>query len=56
MNKALSKRFKITKNGKMLHRPIGQNHFLAKKSGNSTRAKRGKKHFNFSAKTLNKII
>ena len=56
MNKALLKRFKITRSGKMLHQPTGQNHFLAKKSGNSRRAKRGKKHFNYLAKTLNKII
>ncbi len=31
--KALLKRFKITKTGKILRRQAGQNHFLAKKSG-----------------------
>lgn len=35
--KAITKRFKITKNGKILRRSINQNHFLAKKSGNKKR-------------------
>lgn len=39
--KAITKRFKITKSGKVLHRPVGQNHFRAKKSGNKIRQSRG---------------
>ena len=31
-NKSVTKRFKITRTGKMLHRVGGQNHFRAKKS------------------------
>jgi len=31
--KALKKRFKVTKSGKILRRATGQNHFRAKKSG-----------------------
>ena len=31
--KALIKRFKITKNGKILRRAVGQNHYRSKKSG-----------------------
>lgn len=31
--KALIKRFKITKNGKILRRVSGQNHYRSKKSG-----------------------
>ncbi|MGD0577071.1 MAG: bL35 family ribosomal protein [Candidatus Staskawiczbacteria bacterium] len=31
--KALTKRFKITKNGKILRRMTGQNHYRSKKSG-----------------------
>lgn len=50
------KRFKITSKKKLLHRPIGQNHFLAKKSGKKTRAKRKEKHFSLVVKTLKKII
>ena len=38
---SLTKRFKITKNGKMLRRAAGQDHFRAKKSGNAVR--RGRK-------------
>ena len=35
--KSITKRFKITKTGKVFRRPSGQDHFLAKKSGNRTR-------------------
>ncbi len=38
--KSITKRFKITKSGKVLHRPPGQDHFRAKKSGNKIRKKR----------------
>lgn len=38
--KSLEKRFKITKNGKVLRRATGQNHFRAKKSGKEKRQKR----------------
>ena len=31
-NKSIAKRFKITKTGKVLYRPSGINHFLAKKT------------------------
>ena len=55
-NKFLLKRFKITRKGKMMHRPPGQDHFLAKKSGNKTRAKRIKTNFDILAKTLKKSI
>jgi len=33
MRKSISKRFKITKTGKILRRAMAQSHFLAKKSG-----------------------
>jgi len=38
--KSIKKRFKITKNGKVLRRPTGQDHFRAKKSGQERRKKR----------------
>ena len=38
--KAIIKRFKITRNGKILRRPVGQDHYLAKKSGKKRRQKR----------------
>ena len=37
VRKAITKRFKITKSGKILRRPTGQDHYLAKKSGKKTR-------------------
>ncbi len=39
--KALAKRFKITKNGKVLRKIGGQNHYRAKKTGKQIRRKRG---------------
>jgi len=37
---SLTKRFKITKNGKILRRATGQDHFRAKKTGDQIRKKR----------------
>lgn len=39
-NKSITKRFKITKNKKVLFRFAHQDHFNAKDSGNETRRKR----------------
>ncbi len=39
-HKATSKRFKITKNGKIIKRTGGQGHFNSRESGNVTRNKR----------------
>jgi len=36
-HKALVKRFKITKNGKVLRRATGQNHYRSKKTGEKRR-------------------
>lgn len=36
--KSIEKRFKITKTGKILRRPVGQNHYRAKKSGKKKRS------------------
>lgn len=38
--KSVLKRFKITRTGKILRRAIGQDHYLAKKSGKKRRQKR----------------
>lgn len=38
--KSLTKRFKITKTGKILRRPTGQDHLRAKKSGKKIRQSR----------------
>lgn len=42
--KFAAKRLKMTKKGKILFRPGGQNHFNAKQTGQQTRAKRGLKN------------
>ena len=39
--KALAKRFRITKTGKVLRRATGQNHYRSKKTGKQIRQKRG---------------
>ncbi|MDP3764452.1 MAG: 50S ribosomal protein L35 [bacterium] len=36
-NKSMAKRFRVTKNGKLMHRTPNQNHFRAKKSSNRKR-------------------
>jgi large subunit ribosomal protein L35 len=38
--KSILKRFKITKTGKVLRRPTGQDHYLAKKGGKKRRQAR----------------
>jgi ribosomal protein L35 len=42
-NKALKKKFSVSKNKKVTRRSTGQNHFNAKESGNTTRSKRSDK-------------
>jgi ribosomal protein L35 len=54
--KALLKRFKITGRGKMLHRPIHQDHFNAKDSGQQTQAKRKKKSLSSAGQRILKNI
>ena len=41
--KAVAKRFKITKKGKVVARTANQDHFNSKESGNKTRQKRADK-------------
>ncbi len=47
--KSLTKRFRVTKNGKVLSRIAGQDHFRAKKSGKFKRKRR-------KTKTLSKSL
>lgn len=51
--KALVKRFKITKSGKILRRPSGLSHYRAKKSGKQTR--QGRKWVEVSKGEIKKI-
>ena len=55
--KALTKRFKVTKNGKILRRMVGQNHYRSKKTGE--RKRRGRKWValsNVEAKQIKKYL
>jgi len=55
--KSILKRFKITKSGKVLRRPVGQDHYRAKKSGK--RIRKGRKWVLVSkaeAKKIKKLL
>jgi large subunit ribosomal protein L35 len=55
--KSISKRFKITKTGKVLRRAMGLDHFKAKKSGEKIR--KGRKWIKLSkvdAKKIKKLL
>ena len=51
--KALTKRFKITKTGKILRRLSGQNHYRAKKTGEDRR--KGRKWVAISKSEIKRI-
>lgn len=55
-NKSFTKRLKVTKNGKIIGRKKGQNHFNAKESGRSTIAKRRTVNFTFSNKVTRRFL
>jgi large subunit ribosomal protein L35 len=52
-HKATVKRFKITKNNKVLRRKAGQDHFNSKESGNTKRNKRKDREV---SKNIRKLI
>jgi len=51
--KALTKRFKITKSGKLLRRLSGQNHYRSKKTGEAKR--KGRKWIQISKSETKRI-
>ncbi len=51
--KSIAKRFRVTRNDKVIHRASGQGHFNGRESGNTTREKRTDKVL---AKTHTKLI
>jgi large subunit ribosomal protein L35 len=51
--KSITKRFKVTKNGKVLRRAVGQDHFRAKMSGKAKR--KGRKWVKVSGPLAKKI-
>lgn len=52
MRKSQSKRIKITKNGKIVRRPMGVNHFRTRKSSNNVRGKRKSRGLNHTYKKV----
>jgi large subunit ribosomal protein L35 len=55
--KTIAKKFKVTKNGKVLRRKAGQNHLNAKENGKTTRQKRNDIILGEnSAKTLKRVL
>ncbi|MBU3923143.1 50S ribosomal protein L35 [Patescibacteria group bacterium] len=42
-NKSITKRFRLTKKGKLMRRPQNQDHLNSKQSGNQRRKKKGLK-------------
>jgi len=55
--KSISKRFKITKNNKVIRRKAGQDHFNSRESGNTVRKKRRDiEMFSQDAKNIKNLI
>ncbi|HUT96423.1 MAG TPA: 50S ribosomal protein L35 [Candidatus Paceibacterota bacterium] len=54
--KSVVKRFKITKNKKLMYRLPHQNHLNAKQSGNKKRAKRHSKRVESKTKMVRNIV
>ncbi len=55
-NKSYTKRIRVTRNGKMMVRVKGQNHFNAKSSGSERAAKRRSVSINLSAKVRARFL
>ncbi|MDD3101706.1 MAG: 50S ribosomal protein L35 [Patescibacteria group bacterium] len=56
-NKAIVKRFRLTKTGKVVHKTCGQDHFNAREKGSKTKSKRADKSvYKTYAKTVKSYI
>ena len=55
-HRATAKRFRITRNGKVLHRKATGNHFLIKKSGSRKRRISGMAEVKAEAKTARRLL
>jgi ribosomal protein L35 len=51
-NKSVSKRIRRTKNGKVLRRPMGVNHFKTRKNGKGVQKKRGTRTLEMTNKRI----
>ena len=55
-NKSYTKRLKVTKNGKVLARTVGQNHFNAKESSQKRTAKKRTTTLKLTTKTKGRFM
>jgi ribosomal protein L35 len=55
-NKSYTKRLKVTKNGKIIGRKAGQNHFNAKESGSQKQNKKRAMKIHFSNKAKSRFL
>ena len=55
-NKSYTKRIRVTRNGKLMARAKGQNHFNAKQSGAERRSKRGSVAINLTTKVRRRFL
>jgi ribosomal protein L35 len=55
-NKSYTKRIRVTRNGKLMVRVKGQNHFNAKSNGSERSAKRRSVSINLSAKVRARFL
>jgi ribosomal protein L35 len=55
-NKSFTKRLKVTKNGKIIGRKAGQNHFNAKESSNEGMSKKRSIQVHFSNKAKARFL
>lgn len=55
-NKSYKKRLRVTRNGKIIARAKGQNHFNAKQSGNERSAKRRQVTINLTARVRRRFL
>lgn len=55
-NKSYTKRIKVTKNGKLVARRPGQNHFNAKQSGQQQQARKRTQILNYSKRITRRFL
>jgi len=55
-HRGAAKRFRVTRNGKVLHRRGTGNHFLRKKSGSRRRRVEGMSQFTSEARVVKRIL
>jgi large subunit ribosomal protein L35 len=55
-HRGAAKRFRVTRNGKVLHRKATGNHFLRKKSGSRRRRIEGMSEVRGEARTIRRVL